>query len=118
MKKTLIVCDCCGEEVTGEAFHVIVIGQEEYQKIPKKLRENTTMLFEDVHADCLPAIKELFNPAPVEKRENTGRHSTIDSKEVMARRNAGWTIPQIASDLKCSKSAVGRIIQIEKEAAL
>ena len=119
MKKTLIVCDCCGDEIDGMAHIAVEMSQDVWEKFKKKLpKDSYSVLFEDIHEDCVPAIRELFNPTPIEKRVKTGRPATIDSEKVIALRAAGWTIPQIASELKCGKSTIGRILQIEKEAAL
>ena len=116
MKRTLTICDCCGEEIDGMAYSLVAIRQDVLAKMPKKQREALTMLFEDVHEDCLPAIRALFSDEPV-KRKNIGRSVTVDHDKIIALRAAGWSIPQIAKEVKCGHSTVSRVLQDAREAA-
>ena len=112
MKK--ICCDMCGKEydVRAETPDCMAFGfMDSYVG-------HADVIFNDVCPDCREAIKSMFATPIAAKRPKTGSTPKIDRDAVISLRNAGWSIPKIATELKCSKSAVGRILQIEKEAAL
>ena len=118
MKKMITVCDFCGEEVHDMPHIIVEMQQDVWEKILKKLPKDTySVLFSDVHADCLPEIRKVFSDEPLQRRTNTGRPQTFDRKKIVSLREAGWTIPQIAAEMKCGKSTVGSILHDEKEKA-
>ena len=98
------------------AYSLVAIRQDVLAKMPKKQREALTMLFEDVHEDCLPAIRALFSDEPV-KRKNIGRSVSVDHEKILTLHRAGWNTTKIAKEMKCGTSTVSRVIQDAREAA-
>ena len=113
MKK--IVCDICGGDITGKWLSIPIIEITDERPDGKPVRFEG-YLWEDVHHECFAQARKIYDGEPV-KRKSNGRAPEIDRKKVMALREAGWTLPKIASELKCGTSSVSRIISEEKEKA-
>lgn len=112
MKKIVMTCDMCGEDITSTPFSVLAIEQTALEKLMKKLpKDSYVMIFPDIDGPCVDSILEMFNGVPAEKKgSNSGRPVTVDKGKVIALHKAGRTAGEIVDEVKCGKNTVYRIL--------
>ena len=95
MKKIIYICDKCGKELTGEIFQ---IGKT------VELCEACADRFKNVLAGFLSSEK----PKPETKKQGGARHRIqLDLGKIGGLyQSAGWSVKQIAEEMKCSEQTI------------
>lgn len=127
MKKTIYICDCCGEMIEEPDWFTVFYGLTSMESNVTK----TEKLFEDICSGCMNGLKDVLKtgnlvrkpaqmkearqPAlmkkdsqPVVKKspKDMPKRQAFDEGKARALRNAGWSLEKIADEMRCSAQTV------------
>lgn len=121
MKKTVVICDCCGIELNGEEQGVQIVVQysnpQSESMLPKWSME---LPKKDFCPECaqqfvhyLLGTKERVSSSPAakgEEEQEIKRRTKIDVGKVLALKKAGWSVKNIAEEMHVSTPAIYNVL--------
>lgn len=122
MKKTIIYCDVCGKQITGQVYKVFfgvqesagIVADQCFDDIEKEM--DFCVLCIGKVADAVrvlaspPALEETEEPKPVEEPKEKKPRKKVDAGKIWALHDAGWNSPSIALEVGCSSQTVYNVL--------
>ena len=120
MKKTIVYCDVCGKQITGQVYKVFFGVQESAGIVADQC-------FDDIEKEmdfcvlCIgrvlaspPTLEEAEEPKPVEEPKEKKTRKKVDAAKVWALYDANWGTADIAFEMMCSTQTVRNILARER----
>lgn len=112
MRKTVLVCDLCGREITGSPARLK--PETEDQGTGAELRQE--LAEKDFHRDCADrVIRRILDMLQGGGPGKPSGRRKIDRGKVMALDRAGWAVKKIAGEMQCSDQGVRNILAESRE---
>lgn len=126
MKKTIVYCDVCGKQITGQVYKVFfgvqesagIVADQCFDDIEKEM--DFCVLCIGKVADAVrvlaspPTLEEAEEPKPVEEPKEKKTRKKVDAAKVWALYDANWGTADIAFEMMCSTQTVRNILARER----
>lgn len=131
MKKTIVYCDVCGKQITGQVYKVFfgvqesagIVADQCFDDIEKEMdfcvncigdvAEMVRNCRERMTASTLE-LEETEEPKPVEEPKEKKPRKKVDAAKVWALYDANWGTADIAFEMMCSTQTVRNILARER----
>lgn len=127
MRKTTYYCDRCGKELEERfpmlATHYIYPGGQDYDEIETgaDLCPECFEIVDQAVVEAMKADKAEYHTKPArpeadaKKVTHSRKKVELDLGKLAALRRAGWTIAEIADEMRCSQNTIRRNLDAAKE---